>query len=322
MQFALTASSSRGPFHKKRFQRDAEIYELLAGKSPGEVGMEVWDDPNDWHLTYTNMQAFHNARNPGTGLTYDINPNLWCLDVMDQLSGRQIAVKFSGEWQTLYGGVAVTRRHVIYCRHAGTPHVGHPVRFRNPDGTATDRTNIMGATYAATDMAIGLLNADLPLATNIIRIVPNVGPQGYDIGVIHFSRSWNEGLEYPTPTYPPLYGQPWPYNYPRYNQMMATFYAGSVRASAGVITGPGFSYGYWNGDSGTPKFILIDGELLFYGMVSGTSFYKDLAGQSPEDYLNQAITDVDAAAVTAGLLDSPTGYTVNIANDKLEKLSH
>jgi hypothetical protein len=68
------------------------------------------------------------------------------------------------------------------------------------------------------------------------------------------------------------------------------------------------------GDSGGPIFVGVNGEALLVSTFTGRDG-GPLYSSSAESLLNAMIAATDAKAVTAGLLDEPTGLTVEIAPD-------
>lgn len=164
------------------------------------------DEPTftgDWSQAVTN--AFHNARDPGDALGYEINPNLWCKDFIDQLSGIVIAkddtgtsyVNVSGAaWRTRYGWFPITKRHVIGVGHSYTHAAGTwdynlnqtiptRIRWRDKNGVTVDRIQLHQATsYVGSneandfgtnrkDITVAVLDQDLPDSIFIPKIVPN-----------------------------------------------------------------------------------------------------------------------------------------------------
>jgi hypothetical protein len=113
-----------------------------------------------------------------------------------------------------------------------------------------------------------------------------------------------------------------PPNYPIRHRTMAVLAYGPGDANS-------ISYSVWAGDSGMPQFIAIADELLWYGFVGaggvGPNGYPVSHGGgllSWETLVNKMILDSDEDAISRGLGDisEPTGYTVVIANDILDKL--
>ena len=74
---------------------------------------------------------------------------------------------------------------------------------------------------------------------------------------------------------------------------------------------PNFTYGVWNGDSGTPQFKVLDGEVIVSGIISGdSSDTYPKGGTTWAQRLNGMIAAADANAISLGRMTNPTGYTV------------
>lgn len=173
---------------------------MARGKTGGAFGMQLFDlvaEPYS-NLTQSAINAFHNARDPGE-LPYLINPNLWCLEILDQLSCYVIHTDTGGtgfanapglSWRARYGAMAITKRHVVSTGHAfehaaGTwsafPGQTVPTRrrFRGMNGETVDRVQIHQegrsdlVPGAFADLCVGVLDADLPDSIYIPRVAPS-----------------------------------------------------------------------------------------------------------------------------------------------------
>jgi hypothetical protein len=105
------------------------ISSLTDGNSGGSAGMNLWSPSGLYDNESTSAcNAFHNARDPGSGTKYAFNPNLWCTSLLPQLTCCVVFKDDCGTswsaagqaWRARYGGVAITKRHVLYCSHAFT----------------------------------------------------------------------------------------------------------------------------------------------------------------------------------------------------------
>jgi hypothetical protein len=92
--------------------------------------------------------------------------------------------------------------------------------------------------------------------------------------------------------------------YPQYNDIMlhvATSYSSNNYYLSN------FRYSVWDGDSGTPVFVIINDTVYLHGIMVTQNFgYTSLN----IDNINQIIAQADANAIAMGRLAAPTGYTV------------
>lgn len=317
------------------------------------------DEPTftgDWSQAVVN--AFHNARDPGDVLGYQINPNLWCIDYINQLSGLVITKDDAGTdfvsvpgaaWRTRYGWFPITRRHVIgtghaYSHAAGTwgPYLNQTVptrlRWRDSNGVTVDRVQLHQASANASqsneansygtdtkDLAVAVLSEDLPASIFVPKIVPNkVGYRSYSVQlkqnnfIVHpenlqrfaFSQEWSLASDNEQSTF---WGGFTPTLYPSNHRSMLHM----LNDSSQTLTNyPHMQYRLWSGDSGTPTLTIINGEVHFYGLISGFSpFYTPpgYTGKTWEWYVNKLIEIADDNAISLGRLDQRTGYTVTVA---------
>lgn len=319
------------------------------------------DEPSftgDWSQAVTN--AFHNARDPGDTLGYEINPNFWCMDYIDQLSGIVIAKDDAGTsfvntpgaaWRTRYGWFPITKRHVVGTGHSFTHAAGtwgpNPnqtvptrIRWRDKNGITVDRVQLHQATsYVGSNEAndfgtnrkeitVAVLDEDLPDSIFIPKIVPNkLGYRYYAVQLnqyqagIHpeylqrfaISQEWT--LESDPEQHDPRYwGNDFvPELYPSNHRSMAYI----ENDSAGTLQNyQHMSFRVWGGDSGTPILTVIDGEVHFYGIVSGFSpFYTPpgYSGRTWEWIANKLIEIADDNAIALGRMAQRTGYTITVA---------
>ena len=94
-------------------------------------------------------------------------------------------------------------------------------------------------------------------------------------------------------------------DYPQYNEVMAAI--GPPQKFTNGIEG--FDYAVWDGDSGTPTFVLHDGDIYLDGIAVSQPFGRVSPGLYYEE-INQMIAAADAGAIALGRLSTPTGYTV------------
>lgn len=126
---------------------------MLAGRSPAaDRAVYLSQDP------YTPKFV----RNPSCWI--GAATNLTCFSPA-QLSGTP--------WH-LRAGTLITRRHVVYAAHFGLPILdgGTPILFVDRDGAVVTRRVVAQATDQASDIAIGLLDAEVPSSIAIAPVLP------------------------------------------------------------------------------------------------------------------------------------------------------
>lgn len=263
----------------------------------------------------TNMNVF-SARNHAAG-TYTRNVNLWCADLVPQLTACVVAKAggFDG-WTDQFGGIAITKRHVLYTGHAhpyaaGTwgPWLGAgptTIRFLKTNGDIVERTQIHQAVTSnsdaynpsrcigllgALDACVGVLDADLPEGIHVMPLAPTIpddmrylsDPSSTAVPVsFAFSQGWWSTTSYTTPD--PISDYPL-----HHSQMM-------------YVNGPSvapfnlFDYAIWPGDSGTPSLKVADDLVCVNAVVSGTD--AQVVGMAA--FYNCMIAAANANAVALG----------------------
>ena len=324
--FAATASRRNRKAFKQRWAT-----ELSRGKVGGALGMNLFDVTGYSNETEAAINTWHNARDPGE-VSYTFNPNLWCSELLPQLTCCVIHKDDCGTgegnagaaWRSRYGGVAITRRHVLYCGHAfshaaGTwgPGLGITdptrIRFIDQNGVTVDRTQIHQATAytgsntansngaSLADMTVAVLDSDLPESIYIPRVAPSSSYgqlNAYEL--IALSQEWQPQASILPGTVAS--------DYPQRNRQMLWI--------TGYDTPVGFDYAVWSGDSGTPSFIQIDGSLVLSKLVGAdTSDSYPREGWTWPSRMNALIALADANAIALGRMVSPTNYTVTVASD-------
>jgi hypothetical protein len=80
--------------------------------------------------------------------------------------------KGTGGDYRMRGGVAITKRHMAWAKHCMLDD-GNKVWFVEPDGTWIERTLTEGRSHATADIAVGLLNEDLPDTITPSKVFPS-----------------------------------------------------------------------------------------------------------------------------------------------------
>ena len=192
---------------------------MSQGKTGGAYGMNVLSLEGLYdNRDQAAANAYHNARDPGE-LTYIRNPNIWCPELIDQLTCHTIHTDDCGTdyygagqcWRHRYGVSAITKRHVVGCAHAfshaqGTWINGNttnmpPTRRRwlGKSGATIDRIQIsqaggeMGG-RGYWDLMVATLDGDLSDDIYIPRVAPSrfIGELGDWEHVAH-SQEWQPG---------------------------------------------------------------------------------------------------------------------------------
>ena len=287
---------------------------LVTGKA-GEDHMEVFSAVN------------HNT------LSYTRNVNSWAASLIPQLSGV-VAHKSSGTLES-YGGVLITPRHVLYCRHAH-PHAAGTwiynigtayIRFVLENNTVIDAVqlaqsmqppvssstpgfiNLTGQVSrygtvcgSSIDFCVAVLDRDMEaLGAHVIPIVE--ARTALESALIREASlplfAASQGAGRTTNTVPPA-----PISaYPQYNKAMHYVRPGLSAPFADV------DYQVWDGDSGTPSFLLHRGVVYLEGIIVSGGWGR----WNPTEWLPQLqmlLDSADAGAIALGRLNSPTGYTL------------
>ena len=261
------------------------ISSRIAGKSPS-----------------TTTQNVFSAADHGTQ-TYTRNSDLWCADLACQLTGCAAwKSNNTSEDVEAYGGIAITKRHVLFVGHQPPPFDASPpqeIRFVDIDGNPVNR-HIIASTPVSLDpdISVALLDEILPESIHIIPVLPQLSDihvrqlMELEIPDVCVSRgSWSG----PVHTAPRVY-------IARYNgsPLSNVHFAWSSNST--------WYYEPISGDSGTPRFFVTSSGLVFYRIHSGFP-----AGPA---LINQYIAACDAIALAATptpLLTAPTGLTVTVS---------
>ena len=187
------------------------------------------------------------------GKRFDRNPMCWIGGTANLtcISPAQL----SGTPWHLRAGTLITRRHVVYANHFGVPIIdgGTPLLFIQRDGQPVTRKVVAQAADAASDIAVGLLDADVPESIAVAPVLPPdferhfagrhkflaVTLDAEEKASVQQCLLWDG--QFATNTLDMNYVEP------EYKRLAAW--------SEATVTG----------DSGNPVFVLIDGELVLLG---------------------------------------------------------
>ena len=181
------------------------------------------------------------------------NPSCW-LNGVSNLTCISPAQLSGAAWNQR-AGTLITSRHVVYAAHFGIPIIegGTPLLFVQRDGQPVTRKVVAQAADAASDIAIGLLDSDVPETIAVAPVLPAdferhfAGRHKFLVVTLDAEEKasvqqcllWNG--QFATNTLDQNYVEP------EYKRLAAW--------SEATVTG----------DSGNPVFVLIDGELVLLG---------------------------------------------------------
>ena len=266
---------------------------------------------------------------------YTRNANLWASPLVSQLTGA-VAYKddVTGSKQS-YGGILISPRHILYCNHAH-PHARNTwppnmnsaktcmLHFVLANGTVvlaeqiaqtTNRTSLgspgaytsaawpAGAT-SSPDLCVAVLDRDVQALGVHVMPIPDITDGSLNLvsGLNVPTLNVTQGYERSTAVIPPTPIS----DYPQQNRAMLAVGRGWRSGTPYEL----FDYAVWDGDSGTPAMILLDGTLyleriILFGGGGGQQVSKVL------DHVNAMIQIADADAVTRGRMAEPTGIVIS-----------
>lgn len=309
----------------------AEVHAGMAALATGKSGA-------------AHMNVFSSLNH--TAGTYTRNLSSWAASLIPQLTGV-VAWKGNGTVES-YGGVLITPRHVLYCRHAhphaeGTwiyPSPPMTVRFVLADNSVVNAiqlaqsaqpnagwtpeqladgeanipgfVNLMGQTSRfgmliqwPIDLCVAILDRDMDaLGVHVVPLADWRSQAEWMVshatGVPSFGASQAFGRA--TNSVPPTPIS----DYPQQHQAM--HYIRQFNQEA-VAPFNGLDYQVWDGDSGTPTFLLHRG-VVYLDRILTTSPWGGMNPVAFIDQVNQMIAAADAGAIKLGRLAEPTGLTV------------
>jgi hypothetical protein len=237
---------------------------------------------------------------------YTRNPRLWCADLVPQLTGCAVwkpPLEYAGE---RYGGVMITSRHILFCRHSHPAWDGgwmkvqpQIIRFVTKDSKVVDMKLIANADSrdADLDLCVGLLHAAVPESIHVAPIMPPMSA-----GLLQrFAASNVPDISVSQAGIRPD-GQK--------NESMV--YAGDSGLFAGK-PGP-WGYTVYQGDSGTPRFYLTPAGLALYQLTGAGSVHNNLPR------LKALIEACDDSAIARGVLKKRTGLAPTVVKLKVPSI--
>lgn len=279
------------------------------------------------------------------GEAYSRNEKLWCADLADELNGVTVFKGGPGSRTDpgdSYGGVMITRRHILFCNHSHPTYPGSPppwtnglgfrIRFVTSKNWVVERQLIWGRRVEGQDLWIGLLNEDLPPMVKSYRIFPKI--DGLSAAGAGFLGAVEIGFSQGSSRLPPAtsstkfqqlcgrcetshYGTRTEVDGVQHYEQVPMIYVSNLGAtdcdgSKGSKLRAPFRYCVWDGDSGTPRFHIFGDELLLSRIVLTSGGGGVTLGDRVEG-LNSTIEATDLEALERGTIEKVTGYKVEMA---------
>ena len=318
INLAAASSNIINPaFGAMRSKTDAEMLSMLGTKPGGAVNMELWS-------------ARNSTANPPT---YTRNPNLWCNELVSQLTAA-VAYKddVTGGKQS-YGGILISPRHVLYCDHAhpfarNTWFVNYnstkecKLHFVLANGSVVEAVQIAQTTVRSTrdrpgaytpadwpsgaapaqDLCVAVLDRDVQALGVHVMPIPKLTLQdlGYIATPVISHIHVTQGYERTTSIIPPTPRS----DYPQYHNSMVAVGYGGMSDPPLNSTLKTIDYAVWNGDSGTPSMILLNGKLYLHRLIGASNIPNNIG------HINAMIAVAEDDAISRGRLAARTGITV------------
>jgi hypothetical protein len=263
---------------------------------------------------------------------------LWAQDLIRHLTG---VVIYNDMTMESYGGVLITPRHLLFCAHAH-PHAhltwgpnperpGAVHRFLTTSGKLVESLQLHQAKSVGTSLLPGLTSVDLCVALldrdlekeglKVVPVFPAVSEADVSAAMKWAQREkqpfafigMGQGTSRPTQSEPPepISG------YPRKHQRMCYIKDLTDMTNSNKPAGPFAPWNYcvWDGDSGTPTFLLLNGEPHLWTILTTAP------GNGPRpgahiDHINALIAAADENAILLGRLEKPTGLEIRVGQFK------
>lgn len=227
---------------------------------------------------------------------------------------------------TALGGAAVTKRHVIYSKHASYQ-TGNIVYFVTKDNTLITREIVATKNFPLTygDYGIALLESDLPETIDVIKVLPKeayryfnseyfinstfwrTAYQPKEVLVLHTNQAELASIKNLSVVNFTSLTDPDPNNYTLGGY--STFNVNRSTDSTAKL----WNYNNVPGDSGSPLLMLQNNEVILLGLFHYVGSGPFIS--SPRNYndINRLITDVDTDYAAAGGF-AASGYTLTDYN--------
>lgn len=241
---------------------------------------------------------------------------------------------------TSLGGVAITKRHILYAKHASYQ-VNNVVYFVTKNNTTISRTITQTKGFPtaspanANDYGVALLNEDLPDSIEFVKVLPRDSYQYFDTG--NFSSTTFSGSSGNDETLSFFVNQDELAKVSRVNQLQfKDFDYRNPSSNNGLQSVTTSSYSDWYsapalGDSGSPHMLIINNECillgLFYGIISSGAVGPFVSSAYNYKTINEYIKEVDKlGGVNTGYQLSPIDlaqeYRPYRSTEHIDFLSH
>jgi hypothetical protein len=286
----------------------------------------------------TSTKNLFTVKNPASNI-FIRNPNVWCNDLVNQLTSQVVYKDFAGSMYS-YGGILITPRHVLYCRHAhpqaqGTwpPNLNTrcDLRFVKTDNTSISCVQLHQAPSASHDLVVAVIDRDLSLSG--IHVMPIASINSYEVNIFNnilipkliitqgLGRAGSSGPLIVANTNNPLTGSDIQaaIGYIAFNHTNPNTFWGATSANPfrffSVLGGVPEAYKIWDGDSGTNACICVNNNLYLWNIIAYADGFGPLVA-SLSATVNSLIEQADNNAISMGRLQSPTGlkptyYTID-----------
>lgn len=225
------------------------------------------------------------------------------------------------------GGVAITKRHVLFTEHASYV-VGNKVYFVTEHDVLIEREIVAtkahpSNSYGNGDFGIALLNVDLPDSIEPVKVLPINAYQFFDTDNFSSSTStsWNGELSNEVLVLntdqenKALVSELYYLQFEDFVDPTPDDYSTVDGYGEFTITNPSANYLSWHetatgGDSGSPVAAVINGECVLLGLFTNTTAGGFVG--SPRNYndLNRMIADLDAEHSTASRYPNDSSDTI------------
>lgn len=129
----------------------------------------IGKDPSVSMNVYSSQNPYGGVNDAGTWVR---NPNCW-INGVSNISCFSPAQRSGANWWQR-GGTLITRKHALFAKHFVTsilPNGGTPLIFVDENNNAISR-NIIQYAYDTTDIAIALLDSEVPSNIKIAKVLP------------------------------------------------------------------------------------------------------------------------------------------------------
>jgi hypothetical protein len=268
-------------------------------------------NPATDRLVYSSQNPYGGVGDAGTWVR---NPNCW-INGVSNISCFSPAQLSGASWNTR-GGTLITRKHVLFAKHFVTsvlPNGGTPLIFVDENNNAI-RRNIIQYSYDTTDIAIALLDNEVPSNIKIAKVLPTnftdyiattTGFSGYDIN--------NPGIQRLLFS-PQLYAVGLDQEEKAILKMLHECDIGAIGGSPNTTfyhlasiynVSSSNQYESWTedmvvGDSGNPVFLIIDNELVIL-----TTWWTSIGGPFITSRYNEVNSIIESLSPGQGYSLTP-----------------